>query len=61
MAEGRSHLTPVRTTRTPEKVLIHRHSSPTDLRGAVSYQDFDKQSTATRPISKARSMRGGKR
>lgn len=46
---------------TPETaVLVSKNVNPRQLKGAVSAQDYNKRTTATRPMRGGRSL-GGKR
>jgi hypothetical protein len=54
---------PLATNAVTKPVLAAGKNSPParDLRGAISRQDLDKRTTATRPVGKGRSLRGGHR
>jgi hypothetical protein len=42
-------------------VLITKNLPVSRTKGAVSFQDFNKRTTATKPIRGGRSFRGGRR
>lgn len=46
---------------TPKPVLHTKNLPVARTKGAVSFQDFDKRTTATKPIRGGRSFRGGRR
>lgn len=54
---------PLATNAVTKPILARGKNQPParDLRGAISRQDLDKRTTATKPMKKGRSMRGGKR
>jgi hypothetical protein len=48
-------------TTKPKPVLITHHLPRERTRASVGAQDFDKRTTATKPIRGGRSLRGGRR
>jgi len=50
-----------RIGKAPEPVLVTKNLPIARTRGGVAAQDFDKRTTATKPIRGGRSFRGGKR
>ena len=55
---GAPRQVPSKAPTTADAKVYSKNHNPKELQGAISAQDFGKRTTATRPISTGRSMKG---